>query len=90
MLGLAQKKLTFKYLDKKKKKILSRNLSKIAIDSQKVGAKVRKRVWYRGWKETLDLVAKKEKKSYLPKYLSLQKNNIFRLNGKFVKSKKKF
>ena len=90
-LNSLKKKITFKYLDKKKEKDLIKKLiKKIAIDSQKVGAKVRKRVWYKGWKETLDLVVKKREKSYLPKYLSLQKNNIFRLNGKFVKSKKNF
>ena len=56
-----KKKLTFKYLDKKEKDLIKKLMKKIAIDSQKVGAKIRKRVWYRGWKETLDLVVKKEK-----------------------------
>ena len=88
---LLKKKIKFKYLNENEKKIVFLNIiKKVLVDKQKIGAKTRKKIWFNGWNESLNLIRKKKDNTYLPKYLTASKNNFFRLDGKIIKAKQDF
>ncbi len=83
--------LNYLYLNHQEKKNLYKEcLNYIEKDKQKIAAKYRKNVWQKGWSENLkDFKKKKLKRNLIPKYYTKKNFGIFRLGGKFIKSKNK-
>lgn len=66
--------------------IIIKILNRIKQDSQIIASKGRKKKWYDGWKENLDLFKKNsDDKFLLPKFYTARENKYFRLGGEIVR-----
>ena len=82
-----KKKIIFKHLSEKEKdRLIVKILKKIQLDKQIIASKGRKKIWQRGWRETLKIYKKNNNEiSLMPKYYIERENKIFRLGGQFIK-----
>ena len=74
-----------------KRKIIKKVVNKINLDNQIINAKYRKKIWFDGWNESkIKYLQTKNEKYLIPKYNTARNDKVFRLNGKFIISNKKF
>ena len=82
--------LNYLYLKHQEKKNLYKEcLYYIEKDKQKIAAKYRKMFGKRVGQRILRILKKKLKRNLIPKYYTKKNFGIFRLGGKFIKSKNK-
>ena len=67
--------------------VIIKILNRIKHDSQIIASKGRKKKWFDGWKENLDLYSKNlDDKFLLPKFYTARENKYFRLGGEIVRA----
>lgn len=89
---IKKKKIFYTELNSaKREKAISDTLKKISDETRIVTNKGRKKIWEKGWGDIKNNFTKKKNiKNLIPQFYSKRSNLYFRLNGKFIKSSKKF
>lgn len=67
--------------------VIIKILNRIKYDSQIIASKGRKKKWFNGWKENLELYSKNlDDKFLLPKFYTARENKYFRLGGEIIRA----